>query len=77
MGYLGQTCSVYQRQCSVNPCQNGGLCSENGIGGYTCYCLAGWSGSTCNVNINYCGSAPCQNSKFFNYLRLRQHSHLT
>ena len=59
-GYVGTTCNVYQRQCSVNPCQNGGLCSENGVGGYVCYCLAGWSGTTCNINVNYCGSSPCK-----------------
>ena len=63
VGYIGPNCDVYKRQSTTNPCQNNGLCSENGIGGYVCYCLVGWFGSTCGININYCSSNPCKNGK--------------
>ena len=62
--YVGQTCNIYQKQCTNNPCINGGICSENGVGGYNCYCLNGWSGLNCEININYCSYFPCKNSNY-------------
>ena len=34
-------------ECTSNPCQNGGVCSDHKETGYTCYCAKGWSGEQC------------------------------
>ena len=31
--------------CSGNPCQNGGACTVDGVGTYTCACAAGYEGA--------------------------------
>ncbi len=33
----------------------------DGVAGYTCSCLPGYTGATCDVNIDECSSAPCRN----------------
>lgn len=33
-------------ECAVNPCQNGGTCSQ-AINSYTCACVAGYNGNDC------------------------------
>ena len=33
--------------CTPNPCLNGGMCTSNGFGGFTCQCLPGYSGQRC------------------------------
>ena len=32
--------------CSPNPCQNGGTCTEN-VAGFTCECAVGYDGDNC------------------------------
>ncbi|KAI3366179.1 hypothetical protein L3Q82_010006 [Scortum barcoo] len=36
--------------CESMPCAHGGLCKD-GVGGYTCYCQAGYQGSNCQMVI--------------------------
>ncbi len=43
------------------PCQNGGICSNNGRGGFKCECLAGFSGVHCD-NLQACPES-CFNGK--------------
>ncbi|XP_071956600.1 uncharacterized protein [Antedon mediterranea] len=55
---VGVTCDI--DHCSyLSPCQNGGACTD-GVGTYTCSCVAGYSGTNCETNINECASSPCQ-----------------
>ncbi|XP_033095842.1 adhesion G-protein coupled receptor G7-like isoform X2 [Anneissia japonica] len=42
------------------PCNNAGICND-GINGFTCTCLVGWTGVFCETNINECASSPCMN----------------
>ena len=45
----GSTCSTDINECSPNPCQNGGACTDQ-INGYTCTCASGWTGDTCTTS---------------------------
>lgn len=52
--------------CSSNPCQNGGICT-NTFMGYTCKCTDAWTGTNCNEDVNECAiyagtDLGCQNS---------------
>ena len=44
-----------------SPCQNGSTCTNNGHGGYTCSCTAGYHGTNCESEIDECSSNPCEN----------------
>ena len=37
----------YSESCSLNPCKNGGNCSADGIGRYSCECPVGIGGENC------------------------------
>ena len=37
--------------CAINPCRNGGSCSESGSTDFTCSCLDGFSGKRCEIAI--------------------------
>ena len=34
--------------CNPNPCKNGGICNDDGNGGYSCSCPPGWKGTNCD-----------------------------
>jgi len=38
-------------ECSSNPCENGGSCTDL-INGYTCACVAGYTGINCETGNN-------------------------
>lgn len=44
MSYL-----YYTDPCSPNPCKNGGTCSGDGNGGYSCRCASGYTGRHCDA----------------------------
>lgn len=51
--------------CASSPCENGGTCTDESDGGFSCACAAGYSGPTCATNIDDCvtadGGGPCLN----------------
>ena len=41
-------------ECESSPCKNGAACRDM-VGGYRCYCLAGYTGNNCDTsNFEYC-----------------------
>ena len=39
--------SIIGDPCAQNPCLNGGQCSQNGFGGFTCSCPNPYTGQRC------------------------------
>ena len=37
------------KACPAAPCLNSGTCNTNGLGGYTCSCLTGYTGINCEI----------------------------
>ena len=54
-GWEGANCDQNINECSSNPCQNGGTCTD-GINGFTCVCTAQWSGPFCQTPQQGMGS---------------------
>ena len=46
--------------CAASPCLNQAQCMSNGMGGFTCLCLPGFTGSRCEQKLP-CSSNPCLN----------------
>lgn len=46
-------------ECSSNPCQNGGNCTDR-VDDFECACTEGYGGSLCDVDVDECASSPCQ-----------------
>ena len=38
--------------CDPNPCENGGTCIDNQVGGYVCKCKPGFKGRDCDEGEN-------------------------
>lgn len=54
-GWTSTNCDVNINDCSTNPCQNGGTCTDD-VNGFICQCLSGWSGATCTETSVPCGA---------------------
>ncbi|XP_068704295.1 sperm receptor for egg jelly-like [Montipora foliosa] len=39
------------KPCDFTPCINGGKCTNEGDGNFTCHCESGWTGETCQEKI--------------------------
>ena len=37
-------------ECSSNPCQNGGSCTDQ-VDGFICTCAAGYTGNACEIGM--------------------------
>ena len=44
-------CLLDYDPCFTNPCLNGGSCSENANGGFTCTCTKDFNGKYCGGNL--------------------------
>jgi len=56
------------------PCQNGAMCTNNNLGGYTCSCTAGYTGTNCqygNTFNNLKSFAAWDQSNLLNILNLK------
>ncbi|XP_047455679.1 cubilin [Mugil cephalus] len=53
-GWEGANCDQNINECSSNPCQNGGTCTDN-VNGFTCTCTAQWTGNVCQTPQQECG----------------------
>ncbi|XP_076021725.1 protein delta homolog 1 [Genypterus blacodes] len=61
-GFTGDYCEVNADSCRLNPCLNGGNCTNRGLT-FTCACPDGFTGLTCNdtVGVSPCADGPCAN----------------
>lgn len=46
--------------CLKDPCIHG-ICIDDLVSNYFCYCIDGYTGIHCQTNWNECWSSPCQN----------------
>lgn len=60
MSFVGRACEINVNDCSVDPCENGGVCVDI-VDGYMCNCEPGYTGKRCQHLIDDCASEPCQN----------------
>ena len=45
-------CFVDTDECSSDPCQNGGTCTDD-VNSYSCACVAGYTGEDCEISMCY------------------------
>ena len=57
-GWMGRNCETKRNFCQGNPCQNGGVCS-NQEGSHHCACPPGFIGANCDFSGSSCDSNPC------------------
>ncbi|XP_053355426.1 sushi, nidogen and EGF-like domain-containing protein 1 isoform X2 [Clarias gariepinus] len=59
-GFNGRMCQIDIDECSSNPCQNGGTCTDK-VNSFTCQCPPGFTGTLCETDIDECQENPCLN----------------
>ena len=50
-----------EHACAMDPCLNGGICSDEG-GRAVCTCDSAYEGEHCENSVDDCADSPCQNS---------------
>jgi hypothetical protein len=62
--YVGQNYVAIRRAqgCILTPCENGGVCVNDGIGRSVCDCLNGFTGSHCQVPVGFAPLPPSASS---------------
>ena len=50
-------CKIDHNECA---CDNGAVC-QDGINGYSCFCVPGYQGRHCDLEVDECVSDPCMN----------------
>ena len=58
LGYNGTHCQYDIDECSINPCKNGGICTDQ-INSYKCSCPIGFAGPNCEKVVNDWLSRDC------------------
>ena len=57
-------------ECSPNPCQNGGVCTDM-VNGYSCTCAAGYTGNDCETGEQrFCIVAQCVIVQFVQFWKV-------
>ncbi|XP_041670250.1 cubilin [Cheilinus undulatus] len=77
-GWQGVNCDQNINECSSNPCQNGGTCTDS-INGFTCACTPQWTGPLCQTAQQECGgslSGPAGSFSFPNTPGHDEYDHL-
>lgn len=48
-------------ECASEPCQNGGICTDDPYSPHRCMCLGDFTGDDCQYEADECCSYPCEN----------------
>ena len=56
LGYDGIHCANNIDDCSADPCENGGTCSD-GVNAFECACATGWKGVVCADDVDECAES--------------------
>ena len=59
-GFTGSSCQTDVDECTPNPCQNGGMCTDGG-NSFACQCPHGYIGMSCETIIDDCSPTGCEN----------------
>uniref|UniRef100_A0A8C8GP95 Delta-like protein n=1 Tax=Oncorhynchus tshawytscha TaxID=74940 RepID=A0A8C8GP95_ONCTS len=59
-GFTGDACEIEVNECTLNPCRNGGSCTDM-ENTHACACPPGFYGNTCELSAMTCADGPCFN----------------
>nr|XP_046187325.1 delta-like protein A [Oncorhynchus gorbuscha] len=57
-GFTGDACEIEVNECTLNPCRNGGSCTDM-ENTHACACPPGFYGNTCELSAMTCADGPC------------------